>query len=150
MEARPPFLAAIAVVLVVPGAKGFFEPGPGVRGKLRVLLCVSLRCRTSRGMLSSLELPSVLRAGLAYPVIELQLNPCRGREHPVHGFGRKPCHVAAGRSDTGILDFHGAAAVSGTFLLQIIAVGGAWHDSPRRLSSFVGLCFPRVASHWAW
>jgi hypothetical protein len=137
------------VALVVPGAKGFFEPGLSGRGKLRVLLCVSLRCRTSRGLLLSVELPPVLRAGLAYPVIELQLNPCRERGRTVHGFGRKPCHVAAGRSDTGMQDFHGAAASSGAFLLQIIAVGRALHDLPRRLSSLVGLCFPRVASHWA-
>ena len=149
MEAKPPFLAGRAVALVVPGAKGFFEPGLGGRGKLRILLCVSLRCRTSRSLLLSVELPPVLRAGLAYPVIELQLNPCRGRERPVHGFGRKPCHVAAGRSDTDMQDVHGAAASSGTFFLEIIAMGRAWHDLPRRLSALVGLCFPRVASHWA-
>jgi hypothetical protein len=130
MEARPPFLAGRAVALVKPGAKGFVEPDLGGRGKLRVLLCVSLRCRTSRGLLSSLELPPVLRAGLAYPVMELQLNPGQSRERPVHGFGRKPCHVATGRSYAGKQDFHAAAASSGTFFLQIIAVGRAGTTFP--------------------
>ena len=81
--------------------------------------------------------------------MELQLKPGQSRERPVHGFGREPCHVAAGRSDTGMQDFHDAAASSGTFFLEIIAVGRAWDDLPLRLSSLVGLCCPRVASHWA-
>ena len=44
------FVADGAVVLVAPGAKGFFEPGFGSGGKLHVLLCVGLRCRTPRGL----------------------------------------------------------------------------------------------------
>lgn len=39
-----------AVTLVAPGAKGFFEPGLGGRGKLRVLLGVGLRGRPPRGL----------------------------------------------------------------------------------------------------
>ena len=90
-------------------------------------------------------MPPVLRAGLAYPVMELQLNPGRERKRPVHGFGREPCHVAAGRSDAGEQDFHRATASNGTFLLQVIAEDRAWHDLSRRLSSVVGLCFSMVA-----
>lgn len=44
------FVADGAVVLVLSGAKGFFKPGLGSGGKLRVLLCVGLRCRTPRGL----------------------------------------------------------------------------------------------------
>ena len=44
------FVADGAVVLVAAGAKGFFEPGLGNRGKLRVLMCVEFRCRTPRGL----------------------------------------------------------------------------------------------------
>ena len=33
--------------------------------------------------------------------MELQLNPGRGRERPVHGFGCEACYVVAGRSDAG-------------------------------------------------
>lgn len=50
MYARPPFLAGRAVALVVSGTKGFFEPDLGGREKLRVVLCVSLRYRTPRGL----------------------------------------------------------------------------------------------------
>jgi len=78
--------------------------------------------------------------------MELQLNPGRSRERPVHGFGREPCHVAAGRSDAGMQDFHSATASNGTFLFEIIAEGRAWHDLSRRHSSVVGLCLSMVAS----
>lgn len=47
---QPPFHGGWSGALVAPGAKGFFEPGLGSRGKLRVLLCVGLRCRTPRGL----------------------------------------------------------------------------------------------------
>jgi len=78
--------------------------------------------------------------------MELQLNPGRERERPIHGFGREPCHVAARRSDAGEQDFHSATASNGTFFLQIIAEDRAWHDLSRRLSSVVGLCLAMVAS----
>lgn len=39
-----------AVALVPSGAKGFFKPGLGGRGKLRVFLGVGLRSRTPRGL----------------------------------------------------------------------------------------------------
>ena len=48
--ASPRFTADGAVALVAPGAKGLFEPGLGSRGKLRVLLCMGLGCRTPRGL----------------------------------------------------------------------------------------------------
>jgi len=133
-------------VLVAPGVKGFFEPGLGSGRKLRGPLCVGLRCRSPRGLPQGQQLPPVLRAGLAYPVMELQLNSGRERERLVHGFGREPCHVAAGRSDVGEPAFHSATASTGTFFLQIIAEDRAWHDRLRRLSSVVGLCFSKVAS----
>ena len=47
---QPRFTADGAVALVAPGAKGFFEPGLGSRGKLRVLLRMCLRCRTPHGL----------------------------------------------------------------------------------------------------
>ena len=59
---------------------------------------------------------SVLRAGLAYPVMELQLYPGRERERPVHGFGHEPCHVAAERSDAGEQDVHSATTSNEIFL----------------------------------
>ena len=90
-------------------------------------------------------MPPVLGAGLAYPVMELQSNPGRERKRPVHGFGRKPCHVAAGRSDAGEQDFHSATARNETFYRQIIAEDRVAHDLLRRLSSVAGLCFSMVA-----
>ena len=78
--------------------------------------------------------------------MELQLNPGREREHPVHGFGRETCHVAAGRSDAGEQDFHSATASNETCLVQIITEDRAWRDLSPRHSSVVGQCFSMVAS----
>ena len=69
--------------------------------------------------------------------MELQLNPGRERERPVHGFGREPCHVAAGRSDAGEQDFHSATTSRGTCLAQIIAEDRLWRYRSRRVSSVV-------------
>lgn len=77
--------------------------------------------------------------------MELQLNPGRERERPVHGFGREPCHVVAGRSDADEQEFHCAPASHGTFLVQIIAEDRAWRDLSRRHSSVVGQCFSMAA-----
>ena len=63
------------MVLIASGAKGFFEPGLGSGGKLHVLWWMSLRRRTPHGLPEGQQLPAVLRAALAYPVMELQLNP---------------------------------------------------------------------------
>jgi hypothetical protein len=81
------FVAHGAVVLVAPGAKGFFEPGLGSGGKLHVLLCVGLRCRTPRGLPYGQQLPPVLRASLTDHEMEPEFDAGRDREHPVHGLG---------------------------------------------------------------
>ena len=54
------------------------------------------------------------------------MNPGREWEGPIHGLGREPCHVAAGKSDAGEQDVHSATTSRGTFLVQIIAEERPW------------------------
>jgi len=63
------------------------------------------------------QLPSVLRTGLAYPAMELQLNPGRKRKRPIHGFGREPCDIATGRGDAGKQEVHSVTARYEIFLI---------------------------------
>ena len=84
--ASPRFTADGAVALVAPGAKGFFEPGLGSRGKLpRPLVRGAQMSNAARLAVEPTVAAGIVRKPCR-PAMELQLNPGRKRERPVHGF----------------------------------------------------------------
>ena len=101
------------------------------------------------GLTQRHQLPSVLRTGLADQVMELQLNPGREWERPIHRLGGKTRDVPAGRGDTSKkICYHVVTTVS-NILGRIITKARESSEFLHALSSVTCLKLSLVVSRLA-